>query len=98
MNEKNGFKSDNNSNNDSIKITVENKYTKYRERLMVFPENTLQEIIDVCKTDIHLDRFSNGFCVEYRDKEESDMKTTVEALGLSNDDELIIIPIIHWIA
>lgn len=77
---------------DELEIEICNRAGGASHKYKVFPENTLREVLDVCKNDLGLASSGDQVVFEFNGKTNSDPNTTVAEFGIVDGGKLLINP------
>ena len=83
------------SGDDGFEIDIVNSANDARKKYKVFPENTLAEILDLCKDSkngLGIAQSCNDVVFEFNGKTTSDSSVTVADFGLVSGGKLLLNP------
>ena len=78
--------------NDGMTVEIVNSANNARNSYTLYPENTLGEVLDVCKVDLSLASSGNQINFEFNGNTYSDPNLTVEKIGIVNGAKLLVHP------
>ncbi|MBR4072915.1 MAG: hypothetical protein IKK24_03125 [Clostridia bacterium] len=84
--------SEDGSSADEITVEIVNSANDASRSYTIYPENTLKDVLNVCKNDLGLASSGNQLNFEIDGTTYSDPNLTVQKLGISNGTKLLINP------
>jgi hypothetical protein len=76
----------------AITVEIVNSANKNRRNFTLYPENTLREVLEACKSQLALTSSGNQINFEYNGVTYSDPSLTVEKIGLVDGSKLLVHP------
>ena len=78
--------------NDALEIDICNRANGASRKYKVFPENSLGEVLNICKKDLGLASSGDDVVFEFNGKTTANPATTVSKFGLVDGGKLLINP------